>query len=249
MDKTCSICKEEKAIGEFNKNKSSADGYKDYCRVCASEQNRRYRERHREKINEKKRADYWESKKNKKERTAKELAERTRVCSVCNTSKKITDFYKRGNGGFYNYCKSCHIKNTNDYRSKNVEQTRKTRIRNEHTRRARKSKLIDDFSEEDWCQAIDYFRSEKGATECAYCGNESVKLTQDHFIPLSKGGHYTKDNIIPVCFGCNTQKHNTNFFDWYPTKEFYSKERLAKVKKYLSQMNHDNLEPSESEMI
>lgn len=41
--------------------------------------------------------------------------------------------------------------------------------------------------------------------KCAYCG-QPRKLTQDHFIPVSKGGGLTKENIVPACLSCNGRK-------------------------------------------
>ena len=43
---------------------------------------------------------------------------------------------------------------------------------------------------------------------CAYCHQRVARLTQDHVIPVSKGGGYTADNIVPACGGCNQSKGN-----------------------------------------
>ena len=42
---------------------------------------------------------------------------------------------------------------------------------------------------------------------CAYCGKRKI-LTQDHVIPLSKGGGTVVENIVPACRECNSGKHN-----------------------------------------
>ena len=60
--------------------------------------------------------------------------------------------------------------------------------------------------------------------KCAYCGEEKL-LEQEHFIPVNKGGEYTSNNIIPACKHCNSSKQDSNFFEWYPKQDFYSKER------------------------
>ena len=45
---------------------------------------------------------------------------------------------------------------------------------------------------------------------CAYCRKPfgpDRKPTQDHFTPVSKGGHHTKENVIPACVKCNCSKY------------------------------------------
>lgn len=41
---------------------------------------------------------------------------------------------------------------------------------------------------------------------CAYCGDSKAPLTQDHVVPISKGGPHTIENIVPACRRCNTAK-------------------------------------------
>ena len=42
--------------------------------------------------------------------------------------------------------------------------------------------------------------------KCLACGRRGIKLTIDHIIPISTGGHDTKDNIQPLCHSCNSSK-------------------------------------------
>ena len=42
---------------------------------------------------------------------------------------------------------------------------------------------------------------------CYYCGKRRKgKLTQDHIIPVSKGGSHTLHNVIGACGPCNSRK-------------------------------------------
>ena len=68
-------------------------------------------------------------------------------------------------------------------------------------RRARKKGLPATLTVEEW-DAI------KAAYQhrCAYCGKKHQRLTQDHVIPLSRGGGTVMDNIVPACQSCNSKK-------------------------------------------
>jgi hypothetical protein len=39
-------------------------------------------------------------------------------------------------------------------------------------------------------------------------------------LPLSRGGRYTLDNIVPACRSCNTSKCNSEITAWLRRKRF-----------------------------
>ncbi len=51
--------------------------------------------------------------------------------------------------------------------------------------------------------------------KCGGCGIVKL-LTQDHIIPLSKGGTDYIWNIQPLCRSCNSKKHIQSIFYWVP---------------------------------
>lgn len=50
---------------------------------------------------------------------------------------------------------------------------------------------------------------------CQYCGyrGPAERLTFDHVVPRSKGGHTTWENVITACSPCNLQKGNQLLHD------------------------------------
>ena len=73
----------------------------------------------------------------------------------------------------------------------------------ESRRRRRALKLsapVNDFADTQWQAVLDHY-----GHKCAYCG-ATEDLTQDHIIPLSRGGWHTISNIAPACRSCNSRK-------------------------------------------
>lgn len=203
----CTTCKTKKDINEFYKRGNG--GFYGECKECCLKKQKLYHSKNREKILIKKHLYYISVKDHARE-----------------------------------YCKNYYIKNSEAIKERvkkwvkeNRERARISSIKNYHTRRARKKNLISNFKKSDWEKCKDYFRNRYGVLECAYCGKELKKATQDHFIPVSKGGHYTRNNIVPVCKSCNSSKCDKDFEEWYKGKEFYSEIRLQKVYEYLNSQN------------
>jgi len=59
-----------------------------------------------------------------------------------------------------------------------------------------------------WLFACEWFDN-----RCAYCGAEEF-LTEDHLVPLSKGGPRIVLNILPACWKCNNTKHTKQAHLW-----------------------------------
>lgn len=134
--------------------------------------------------------------------------------------------------------KKIYYKNNREKLAKQKKEYRKTdrwkklkRFSNEK-RRTNKLKLESNFTKQQWKNCIKHFNN-----SCCYCGNKVEIFSMDHFIPLSKGGEWTVNNIVPACMSCNSSKRANDFFKWYPKQEFYSKQREQKILKYL---NYDN---------
>lgn len=69
-------------------------------------------------------------------------------------------------------------------------------------RRSRKLGLLTTLTNSQWLAILEQFKH-----SCAYCGATGVKLVHEHDIPVTRGGGYTAENIVPACQSCNSRKH------------------------------------------
>lgn len=53
---------------------------------------------------------------------------------------------------------------------------------------------------------------------CAYCGGPDEALQKDCVLPLSRGGRYTVENVVPACRSCNASKSNDEVTGWLRRK-------------------------------
>lgn len=53
---------------------------------------------------------------------------------------------------------------------------------------------------------------------CAYCGATGKPLQRDCVLPISRGGRYTLDNVVPACASCNASKCNEEVTGWLRRK-------------------------------
>ena len=262
MTKICSKCGEEKpsTTEYFGKMKSSKDGLRGQCKDCMKEYKKQYRKENKESIQQYEKQYYQENKEKRKEydkQYHKENKEKRNGYDKQwrKENKEYLEQWRKENKEKRNEYKKQYRKENKEeikeyfrqYRKENKEEIKEyaKKYRKENIdgyrqyaqeRRASKKRLPHTLTIKQWQQIKDDFNN-----ECAYCGmteEEHIKrfneqLHQEHFIPLSKGGEYTHNNIIPACKSCNCSKNNTDFFEWYPTYEYYNEEREQFILEYL----------------
>lgn len=69
-----------------------------------------------------------------------------------------------------------------------------------------------DLTPEEWT------RLQEAWGGCAYCGTTASALQKDCVLPLSRGGRYTLDNVVPACRSCNASKCNAEVTQWLRRK-------------------------------
>lgn len=156
-------------------------------------------------------------------------------CNQCNTFNE-PDKYVLGN----NKCKQCNILNGRKYRR--TEQGMKvTKEYASNYYKANKDKVYEmvyrrhnrvhaneyDYSEEKWRRVLEFFNH-----KCAYCGSGN-DLQREHIVPVSKGGGYIEENIIPACRSCNMSKLDRSMEEWYKNYTHFDNRNLNKINQWV----------------
>jgi len=74
---------------------------------------------------------------------------------------------------------------------------------------------------------------------CAYCGAADSALQRDCVLPLSRGGRYTIDNIVPACRSCNASKSNDEVTRWLRRKKLDERSFLLRHREVLTILSLD----------
>lgn len=111
---------------------------------------------------------------------------------------------------------------------------RKNKDRIKHYQEKRKEK-IHNISDKEWTSCKEYFNY-----KCAYCGisEEKSKLKYDnklHKEHVCHDGSNEINNCIPSCKGCNSSKRDYEMLKWYTQQDFFDKNRLEKIYKWLNE--------------
>lgn len=205
--RTCTKCNIEKDIKEYGLHKSSGDGIRHWCRDCCKEYKKQYSKNNKEELKER----------NKQYRE--------------NNKEKINEYHKQYRADNQEKRKEYLKDNKELFKEYHKQYCKEHRdIYNMHNQRynAKKKQLPNTLTVEQWEECKNHFKG-----ECAYCG-KTKPLAQDHFIPISKGGEYTINNIIPACKSCNSSKHDKVFEEWYPQQIYYSPKREQNIYKLLN---------------
>ena len=142
-----------------------------------------------------------------------------KVCTGCGRKLEANsdNFHRQKNGryGYTSKCKDCKNAQIADWCQRNPDKSRAQKMRwkklnydkylqvkRDGERRRKYSLKSGKINVEDWKNMLD----ECGGA-CLHCGS-TQDITQDHIIPLSKGGQNVIENIQPLCRSCNSKKHD-----------------------------------------
>jgi 5-methylcytosine-specific restriction endonuclease McrA len=216
--KVCLMCKTEKPITSFYRKKA---GYQTYCKECQREYGRPYRKKFSKSAKGKAaQSRYWESEKGKANlkrfansekgheyhleyqrqlRATLEGRIKTREYNRIANKKPIR---KEQQSKYWHSEKGIILKKEKDRKYKHSPLGLAAAARSNNKRKRMKDATISTLTVQQWEELQRTYKY-----RCVYCG-EKKPLTQDHIIPLSKGGNHMKENVIPACRSCNAKKSN-----------------------------------------
>ena len=220
--KHCSKCFEvmPESNEYFYSRKSKKGGriFRSDCKGCTNDVKKVYYQRNKSVINSKSE----EYRKKHREELKSYHSAYNKIHYQKNKNK-----HREKNKRHYEQNKKSYRARTIKWREKNADKYKKINRDGSIRRRARTAGLLSSFTSNQWQQCLSHFNH-----QCAYCGS-TESLEQEHVIPVSRGGHYTPDNIIPACRSCNASKNNKIMQDWFTQQEIYSVERMANILKYV----------------
>lgn len=224
--KVCTKCNIEKPKNEDNfYRRSGSDGYRSICKSCLRRKGRERYEKNKDKYLEYKR----ERRINDRDHVLRREQQyrdrnRTRINNHLQNWRERNREKERIRGREYykNNAEKVNSRHRKHY-EENKELYYNKMMKRVHTQR----NLPYNFSESDWNNCKEYFNN-----KCAHCESDEF-LERDHFIPLSKGGGYAVENIVPSCRSCNRSKWDYKFEEWYVNSGHYDEKRMLKIYDYL----------------
>lgn len=77
--------------------------------------------------------------------------------------------------------------------------------------------------------AIQWDAIQEAWGSCAYCGATGVPMQKDCVLPISRGGRYTEENVVPACRSCNASKCNEEVTHWLRRKRLDERAFLVRL--------------------
>lgn len=188
----CTKCKLEKLLSEFNNDKKGKYGKRSLCKKCESQKRKKYYQKYAEERKAYRKQYYQENKE-----TENRQSEKYRKSHL----EKFREYDKkyRNKPAKKKMAQERKRKWYHTPRGRQLEKARKYR------RRLQIKATQQPYDFEKIC--------DKYGNICLRC-KKKRKLTVDHVIPLSKGGHDTEQNVQPLCKHCNCIKRDKLGKEW-----------------------------------
>lgn len=228
------MCKKELPIANFSKHKSSHNGVRSYCKECAKTYKTNWDNKNvehcKEYRNEYNKTHVYENRvysQNYRLEHREHCLEydRQRYQLIKGQKKQYNRVF---HAKHYQENKEAIKASVKEYRQNNPEWKKVYSMRFKLYRKKLAAELPSTFTPKEWESCLIEFDY-----SCAYCRTKT-KMTQEHVIPVTKGGGYEASNIIPACQSCNSSKNGSDMETWFARQPFYTHERLSNIYEYIA---------------
>lgn len=209
----CNRCKEQKPESEFAPDRGHI------CIACGKLYQKEYGELHQEEIAEKKKRYYeihkqeFREKAERHYRTHKTTISEGQKRYVANHRQQIAERKKQ----YYEIHKEESARRQKLYYEAHKEECAKKRKNYRKTLEGKEAHKRGKIKYRSLLSSVPATLTAKQWSEiltahgfcCAYCGrpfSDGLQATQDHVMPVSRGGFHTADNVVPACQPCNSSK-------------------------------------------
>ncbi len=214
MSKICTKCEIDLQIDDFSRDRVAKDGRKSWCKKCSYTATQAWKVKNLDRFNALQRKCWLKhkAKRNSEQRAAYDKAIQSnpeearslrseRAKREIETKRAWNRNYRENNRGAYNAM-------LRSWKKDHPESRRTAAAR----RRAYKLSSGGSYT-----PLEAYVLRQIYGDKCLACGKTSseIKLTDDHIVPLSKGGPNTVANLQPLCLPCNIGK-NDKTIDYRP---------------------------------
>lgn len=186
--KKCTKCDEVKPLIDFPFRKDRGK-YLAACKECRAVEHRQWRESHAEEYQQ-----YHAQYRERHRQKAREVSRQWRNSNPVRMRLAV-NAWRRANP-------QKRREEFQRYYAKHSEKVKACSIRSAVKRRSNLQNVRCDFTADQWAEMKRRYKY-----RCYYCG-EKKPLTQDHVIPISRGGEHTWLNILPACQSCNSRKQD-----------------------------------------
>lgn len=196
--KTCVKCGKTKFLTEFAVAKYGKFGRRTECKACSSMSANTWRMNNKERVN----VNMKNWREANKERH-KQLQEQSYLRNIDKRNAYHQNYRKQNKDAISEKRRAKYELDKEHIISKVVAWQRshkENRRVQSNKRRAAKQGAESSLSLTQWDEILSMY-----SHSCCYCSSKS-NITQDHWIPLSRGGKHSKDNVVPACRSCNSRK-------------------------------------------
>ena len=241
-NKTCTNCKKEKPLTQFNKKKQNRDGFDRNCRECRNMKRRAYNAKPEVADNRRKTQNEWYNnlppdKKAKMQADMRDYGQKNKeqisawskqhyLDNKETYNQRSREYYLANREKCNEYGRQYYAENRDAMRAamKLYRENNPDKVGAMHAVKKARRKAA--FTDNHTTKELHAYWQSIGLDPaiCVYCdgevGDHWKRSAGDHIVPLARGGEDVLENLNPCCKPCNSSKrHSLLYEEWTPPNQ------------------------------